>query len=51
MIVGLFWIGMDYGEFLEDFYVKKREIELCNFNLRLMQAEFEILRKIFFFLI
>lgn len=49
MIVGLFRIGMDYGEFLEDFYVKKREIELCNFNLR-MQAEFEILRKIFFFL-
>lgn len=50
MIVGLFWIGMDYGEFLEDFYVKKREIELFNFNLR-MQAEFEILRKIFFFFI
>lgn len=50
MIVGLFRIGMDYGEFLEDFYVKKREIELWNFNLRLMQAEFEILRKIFFFL-
>lgn len=50
MIVGLFRIGMDYDEFLEDFYVKKREIELCNFNLRLMQAEFEILRKIFFFL-
>lgn len=48
MIVGLFRIGMDYGEFLEDFYVKKREIELFNFNLRMQAVKFYV--KFFFFL-